>query len=174
MSKGNTYFTRKYIIKYLSDHPNYSCYYNGKQITNDMILYDLTDKEIFDLADIVIGCALNEKGGLKVDKSFTKSDLKNHMVVRFRDGRVGVIFGNYIITASSMIFKDHYNDDLTMSCSKDLDIVQVFDHLDYSSVLDDSVLIWDRQDEEEIKEVTMAEIEEKFGCKVKIINDKNT
>lgn len=103
-------------------------------------------------------------------KTFTKSDLKNHMVVRLRDGRVGVIFGNYIITATSVIFIDHYNDDLTMSSSKDVDIVQVFDHLDFSSVLDNSVLILDRQREEEAKEVTMAEIEEKFGCKVKIVN----
>ena len=103
-------------------------------------------------------------------KTFTKSDLKNHMVVRLRDGRVGVIFGNYIITASSVIFIDHYNDDLTMSCSKDVDIVQVFNHLDFRSVLDNSVLIWDRQ-REEAKEVTMAEIEEKFGCKVKIVNE---
>lgn len=107
-----------------------------------------------------------------VDK-FTKSDLKSNMVVRLRDGRVGVIFGNYIITASSIIYIYiyHYNDDLTMSCSKGIDIVQVFDHLDFSSVLDDSVLIWDRQREEEIKEVTMAEVEAKFGCRVKIIND---
>jgi hypothetical protein len=173
MSKGNTYFTRKYIIKYLSDHHCYCCYH-GNRITDDMILYDLTDKEVLELVNIVTGNTFNEESWFKVNKSFIKSDLKNHMVVRLRDGRVGVIFGNYIITASSMIFKDHYNDDLTMSCSKDMDIVQVFDHLDYSSVLDDSVLIWDRQDEEEIKEVTIAEVEEKFGCKVKIINDKNT
>ena len=111
-----------------------------------------------------------KRGDIVVDK-FTKSDLKSNMVVRLRDGRVGVIFGNYIITASSIIYIYHYNDDLTMSCSKGIDIVQVFDHLDFSSVLDDSVLIWDRQREEEIKEVTMAEVEEKFGCRVKIIND---
>lgn len=92
------------------------------------------------------------------------------MVVRLRDGRVGVIFGNYIITAFSVIFKNYYNDDLTMSGRKDIDIVQVFDHLDFSSVLDNSVLIWDRQREEEIKEVTMAEVEKKFGCKIKIVN----
>lgn len=108
--------------------------------------------------------------GVNMFGAFTKSDLKSHMVVRLRDGRVGVIFGNYIITAFSVIFKNYYNDDLTMSGRKDIDIVQVFDHLDFSSVLDNSVLIWDRQREEEIKEVTMAEVEKKFGCKIKIVN----
>lgn len=148
MSKSNTYLTRKYIIKYLSD------------------------KEILALANIVTEHTFNEKGWFMMNKSFSKSDLKNRMVVKLRDGRAGVIFGNYIMTASSIIFIHHYNDDLTMSCSKDIDIVQVFDHLDFSSVLDNSVLIWDRQDEEDTKEVTMAEIEEKFGCKVKIVKEK--
>lgn len=168
----NTYNIRKRIIRDLSIPPKHICCYHGKQITDDMILYDLTDKEILDLWDTIIKCQFNKGLSLKM-KNFTKSDLKSHMVVRLRDGRVGVVFGNYIITASSIIFINRYNDDLTMSFSKDIDIVQAFDSLDFSSVLDNSVLIWDRQREEEIKEVTMGEVEKKFGCKVKIINDKN-
>lgn len=81
-----------------------------------------------------------------------------------------------------------YNDDLTISDDyKDYDIMAVresgnnfvrfsvpfiFDALFYSENFDH--LCWDWKREEvkkviEVKEVTMAEVEEKFGCKVKIV-----
>lgn len=87
----NTYNIRKRIIRDLSIPPKHICCYHGKQITDDMILYDLTDKEIFDLWDTIT----------------------NRMIVEKRAQR------------------EHTS----------------------------------------IKEVTMAEVETKFGCKVKIIND---
>ena len=90
----NTYHIRKLIIRDLSIPPKRICCYRGKPITDDMILYDLTDKEIFDLWDTIT----------------------NRMIVEKRAQ-------------------------------------------------------WERAS---IKEVTMSEVEEKFGCKVKIINDKNT
>lgn len=96
----NTYHIRKLIIRDLSIPPKHICCYHGKQITDDMILYDLTDKEIFDLWDTI-------NMGLKI-QNFTKSNLRDRMVVETRA---------------------------------------------------------------QIKEVTMSEVEEKFGCKVKIIND---
>ena len=86
----NTYHIRKLIIRDLSIPPKHICCYHGKQITDDMILYDLTDKEIFDLWDTIT----------------------NRMIVEKRAQ-------------------------------------------------------WEHAS---IKEVTMSEVEEKFGCKVKIVN----
>ena len=54
-----------------------------------------------------------------------------------------------------------------------LDIVKVevpyhpYDFLNLGHERDKRKLLW--QEEPEIKEVTMSEVEEKFGCKVKIV-----
>ena len=78
----------------------------------------------------------------------------------------------------------YYNEDLTYNnndmyvsniFAKENEIVKVeipyhpyaFMDLNYERYM--RKLLWKR---EEIKEVTMAEVEEKFGCKVKIISDE--
>ena len=91
----NTYHIRKLIIRDLSIPPKHICCYHGKQITEDAILYDLTDKEIFDLWDTITQRQFNKEWDLRMKKHGAS-----------------------------------------------------------------------------IKEVTMSEVEEKFGCKVKIVNDK--
>lgn len=177
MSKGNTYFTRKYIIKYLSDHHCYCCYH-GNRITDDMILYDLTDKEVLELVNIVTGNTFNEGGWFKVNKSFIKSDLKNRMVVEDRKGRLKIYIDGILLGDETYSLIGDYNEDLMYGkrSFSELDIVKVYGqvkvcHYLHGDNLSNLSLIWQR---EEIKEVTMAEVEEKFGCKVKIINDKNT
>ena len=66
---------------------------------------------------------------------------------------------------------DMINDDLTFKFDgKDNRIIKVYrvtDPHDMTtlSAIDDKYLIW----EEKIKEVTMAELEEKYGCKVKVV-----
>lgn len=175
----NTYHIRKLIIRDLSIPPKHICCYHGKQITDDMILYDLTDKEIFNLADIVIfGCALNKKGGLKVDKSFTKSDLENRMIVVFRNQIRAIVIDEYLLSSNGAISLDEYSFNLLhLTNNSSWNIMKVTKPIsDLRAVYNPAVIqhldfIWER---EEVKEVTMSEVEEKFGCKVKIINDKNT
>lgn len=82
-----------------------------------------------------------------------------------------------------------YNDDLTISDNyKDYDVMAIrktsnydlkysvpfiFDNLFYSKEY--SILFWDlKREEVEVKEVTMAEVEEKFGCKVKIVKEEES
>lgn len=68
---------------------------------------------------------------------------------------------------------DMINDDLTFKFDgKDNRIIKVYrvtDQHDMTTLnaIDDKYLIW----EEKIKEVTMAELEEKYGCKVKVVAD---
>ena len=63
-----------------------------------------------------------------------------------------------------------YDDNLIEIKTKNprLDIVRVYDEILNYEYLDYTThLLWER---DACKEVTMAEIEQKFGCKVKIVN----
>lgn len=118
----------------------------------------------------------------------TKSELRTGMVVKDRDGFIGVVLKNTSTVDGIKWFKDTegitsidewqeldeaYNEDLTTKNDFDAeDIVSVYqpnDFDDYTTVraYQEDHLIWNR--EEPVKEVTMKDIEEKFGCKVKII-----
>ena len=173
----NTYNIRKRIIRDLSIPPKHICCYHGKQITDDMILYDLTDKEILDLWDTIIKCQFNKGLSLKM-KNFTKSDLKNRMVVEDRKGRLKIYIDGILLGDETYSLIGDYNEDLMYGkrSFSELDIVKVYEQVRvccylYGDNLSNLSLIWQR---EEVKEVTMTEVEEKFGCKVKIVNDKNT
>lgn len=87
------------------------------------------------------------------------------------------------ISIGKVIHLYDYHDDLTTSandydimairktsdCGLKFSVPFIFDALFYSENFDS--LCWDWQ-REEIKEVTMAEVEEKFGCKVKIVKEE--
>lgn len=121
-----------------------------------------------------------------VDK-FTKSDLKNRMVVETREGCKCLVIDDRILSKTGFLwlnthtdktgaFHQGYNDDLTMDSGANWDIVKVYEDVNCLNFDDDSPfcslsLLWKR---DSIKEVTMAEVEEKFGCKVKIINGDNS
>ena len=116
----------------------------------------------------------------------TKADLRTGMVVEDRSGFVGVVLKGtnqgdiikwfYDATDSSIINDcddmEDFNSDLTFADDYEYDIVKIYDTDDpelytTTKVHDVKYLIWER--EEEAKEVTLKEVEEKFGCKVKIV-----
>ena len=115
----------------------------------------------------------------------TKSDLRTGMVVKDQDGLVGAVlrdtsYGDgikwfydtnekkYINTFS--LLDEEYHEDLT-SDELLIDIVEIYqpaqDFMTTSKGYSKEYLIWKR--EEEFKEITIAEVERKFGYKVKII-----
>lgn len=117
------------------------------------------------------------------------SDLKTGMIVTLRNGEEYVVFKNFadLFTESQAIICNtqikrwmnisDFSDD--MKCTSQFlrnnyDIVKVeIPHHPYSFgdigyAREKRKLLWK---EEAVKEVTMAEIEEKFGCKVKIIKE---
>ena len=114
-------------------------------------------------------------------ENFTKSDLRNRMVVETRSGRRYMVIDDRLLSDTNYLwlnshYDEHnlfyhgYNDDLTMSSSANLDIIKVYKEVNNLCVYGILDLLWERKP---IKEVTMSEVEEKFGCRVKIINDKN-
>jgi len=129
-----------------------------------------------------------------------KSDLKTGMIVTTRDGCEYVVFlgttSVYIREESCDILLntnpelcrwnrlDYYNEDLTYdratryeddAKAKEYDIMKVelalhpyaFTNVNYKR--EERKLLWER--EKPVKEMTMAELEEHFGCKVKIVKE---
>lgn len=121
-------------------------------------------------------------------------------VVLFRNGRLGVvmeheenhglyIFGrdkNHLIFSSGITRVRDYDENLYFKPDDDFDeLHREYDimalYCDYLTPLglkrilfafkDPSDIVWDWE-REEVKEVTMADIEEVFGCKVKIVKEK--
>lgn len=109
-----------------------------------------------------------------------KSDLRSGMVVKVRSGieYFVVIPDKYDYGTMFLMNKNgltcnesYYEEDLTdEEGDSDFDIMEVYDAkvTGFSHAFNNlsSRLIWKR---EEVKEVTMKEVCEKFGCKVKIV-----
>lgn len=111
----------------------------------------------------------------------TLKDLKTGMIVKTREGNSYIIMRDFIDDgdvlaglsdsdniSNTWISLSNYNQDMTHHTLPFLDIVNVYASSVYSADTP-TKLLWERK---EYKEVTMQEIEEKFGCKVKIIEDK--
>ena len=132
----------------------------------------------------------------------TKEDIKEGDIVLLRDGRICIVmpdiynpirglalYGRYKYTMDREVgkviaFNEVYNDDLTSLYDRDYNIMAVRKDTYSSSskinslifkllfsLIDPKDITWDWE-REEVKEVTMADVEEKFGCKVKIIKEK--
>lgn len=118
-----------------------------------------------------------------------KSDLKTGMIVITRDGNQFVVFIDVVDTCKggdlhSVIVNDedwlslkNYDENLIYKndALPEFDIIEIyapsnlfgFMNIEYEK--DERKLLWKREDN--IKEVTIRDIEDKFGCKVKIVSE---
>lgn len=108
-------------------------------------------------------------------KDFKKSDLKNRMVVEYRNGYRRMVVDDRLMGISGSGCLKNYNENLTIKVpdlsSRDFDIIKVYNQIstiDEMRSVNSCNILWQRS---EVKEVTMAEVEEKFGCKVKIVKE---
>lgn len=105
-------------------------------------------------------------------KDFTKSDLANGMIVEQRCGLRKIVIEDRIVGYESYGELQCYGDDLLHHTNPELDIVKIYKPADTIRVAlhsNNLQLLWERS---EVKAVTMAEVEEKFGCKVKIVKEQ--
>lgn len=114
--------------------------------------------------------------------SFTKAHLKDGMVVEYRKGKRRLVFNNTFTGIDGYLEFSEFNDDLTyMKDSyenpRNFDIVKVYELLFVGKLPDmfkdhNLKLLWERKEEPEFTEMTVAEIEEKLGYKIKVVADK--
>lgn len=108
---------------------------------------------------------------------FTKSDLKDGMVVEYRDGDRRIVLGDKLIGYDSWVDIVAFNDNLECKNNKDLNIDKVYNsdsHILKDYFKDKSLtLIWERnkKEEEPAKKMTVAEIEKELGYKVEIVSN---
>lgn len=119
--------------------------------------------------------ALNNKMENGIYKEFSKDMLKVNDVCELRGGAryminifEGVMFGqSYGSLYSSP------KQDLTHDCFKELDVVKVYRPTQQRQFFEkswgDMPCIWERKEEPVVKELTMAELEEELGYKVKVV-----
>lgn len=104
-------------------------------------------------------------------QEFTKADLRNRMVLECRNGTRYLVIDDILMRNRCHSMLSDYDDNLIEIKTKNprLDIVRVYEEiLNYDFLDYTNNLLWER---DSVKEVTMAEVEAKFGCRVKIIND---
>ena len=107
------------------------------------------------------------------------NDLKTGMIVKTREGKYNIVMRDFIdegdilagLSCDNKISDtwtslSNYNQDMT-SRFPHIDIMSVYSSYTYSADTPKR-LLWERK---EYKEVTMREIEEMFGCKVKIVEE---
>lgn len=110
----------------------------------------------------------------------TLDELKTGMIVKTREGKYNIVMRDFIDEGdvlAGLSFNNkisdtwkslsNYNQDMTNSRFPHIDIMSVYSSYPYSADAPKK-LLWERK---EYKEVTMKEIEEKFGCKVKIVEE---
>jgi hypothetical protein len=120
---------------------------------------------------------------IKDEKMFTKSDLKDGMVVEIRDDRDGkfekrlVVFGDTIVGLNGYSKLSDYTNDLISSIRNSfLDIVKVYKfkgfRLNGINKTTDLELIWERKEEPKEKVISvneaMEQLEKIYNCKVKL------
>lgn len=111
-----------------------------------------------------------------VEDKFTKSDLKDGMVVEYRDASRRMVLGDRLLGFDGNNNLGNYNDNLTDNDSCDaltIDKVYKSKCLHLNDYFNDKylTLIWERP--KSAKKMTVEEIEKVLGHKVEIVSDSN-
>lgn len=105
--------------------------------------------------------------------NFTKSDLKDGMVVEYRDGGRALVLGGWLFDETSCLLIENFNDNFE-NCydgKNSVDKVYTSNAPSLSEYFDNNMLklIWKRNP---VKKMTIAEIEKELGYKIEIVSDK--
>ena len=111
---------------------------------------------------------------------FTKDDLKDGMVVEYRNGTRELVFGSRTIDKRGYHNLKDYTETLTEHKYhlENHDIIKVYEvNSDAICTLNEIfnneclTLIWERKEEPSHKEMTVEEIEKELGYKIKVVGD---
>lgn len=119
-------------------------------------------------------------------KEMTLSDLKTGMIITLRNGVEYIVFSDTVDTSvscdSEMIFTNgdvwcsanKYSENMKNKYSKNLDIIKVespeftLGFINLNHFRETRKTLWERQ---EIKEMTVTDVEKLVGCRVKIVGE---
>lgn len=107
-------------------------------------------------------------------KEFTKADLKDGMVVEYRDGKRRLVLNNFLIGKDGYFDLSNYSENLKDKNSSDRDVVGVFKvnivtNLDYIFRTENLELIWERTESKKMTTEEMRQkLEELTGEKIEV------
>lgn len=160
-------------------HPNFYLYFCYNEFTKNFRVsygvrfYREEDARNCYTVDDIIEEAYNTVFGKEDENMFTKKDLKDGMVVKTREGNYYLVCGDLFIRDIGYLEIDTYNNDLTSKLFNKADIVTVYAKIHSLVCLNDveynKTALWKR---EEVKEMTIAEIEKELGYSIKVVKEK--
>lgn len=103
-------------------------------------------------------------------KNFTKDMLQTGMVIKNREGDYRLVINNMLVGENCYGNLNEYSDDMRSDYNHEYDVMEVYTKINVLRDIEHinpGRFLWARK---EPREITMDEIEEKFGCKVKIVN----
>lgn len=103
-------------------------------------------------------------------KNFTKDMLQTGMVIKNREGDYRLVINNKLVGENCYGDLNEYSDDMCSDYNHEFDVMEVYTKINVLRDIEHinaGRLLWTRKEQ---REITMDEIEEKFGCKVKIVN----
>lgn len=109
--------------------------------------------------------------------TFTKSDLKDGMVVEYRHGWMELVLGEKTVDDRGSHSLCNFDNNLINKDSRESDIMRVYtvngDITCIGCIFDRAclTLIWERKEEPTHKEMTVEEIEKELGYKIKVVGD---
>jgi hypothetical protein len=110
---------------------------------------------------------------------FTLNNIKDRMVVELRNGDRYLKVGDSLLCPSGYQFLDNYTAEMRFAPrdytlpkaeANQYDIVKVFDKVWTLDLTKSLPIIWERNS---ILELTIKQLEEEFGCKIKIITEED-
>lgn len=105
---------------------------------------------------------------------FTKDMLRDGMVIQNRCGEHRLVINGCLVGDDVYGNLRTYTEDLCSTTDPSYDVVAVYREIQTLEDINSNhrVPLWVRKENTKIKEVTIADIEKKFGCKVKIVKEK--
>lgn len=114
-----------------------------------------------------------------VEAEFIKADLKDGMVVEYRDSSRRMVLGDKLFGHNLSSSLDNFTDTLEpfdSHLSNMITIDKVYKSkgvtLEEYFITKNLTLIWERPKEEPVKEMTVTEIEKELGYKIKVIGEE--
>lgn len=134
---GNSYLELTHWETYHED----TCYNFNDDFYCDIDYYKRYHYKILEWSDFMNG-------------TFTKSDLKDGMVIEHRDGDRYIVLGDFALSEEGNWCLKDYFEDLKWDGPSDMDIVKIYkvntsEYMDFSDVFNDHYLklIWERKEE---------------------------
>jgi len=141
---------------------------NGKTISS--YINDMVDLEVYLCSEFEFEL-VSEDNDKSLKEKLLDWNKEYSIIVKHRDGEFSYMFEDRFLSKDTWITIDDYNSNLNSDCSPSCEVIAIYKVFNACKIEDlfninNLELLW----EKEAKKVTMKDIENKFGCRVEIVD----